>query len=158
MKILVSSCLLGDNVKYSGGNNFNQDLINLLEKYNFEIIKVCPEVMGGLSTPRIPAEIIRNKVINKNGKDVTKEFEVGAEKILEMAKKNNVDLVILKENSPSCGVNKIYDGTFSNILIEGRGLTAEKLFSEDIKIFSEKDLDKIEKFLKEKLKNEYSFT
>ncbi len=134
MKILISSCLLGDNVKYSGGNNFNQNLIDLLEKYDFEIIKVCPEVMGGLSTPRTPAEIIKNKVITKIGED------------------DKVDLVILKENSPSCGVNKIYDGTFSNILIEGRGLTAEKLFSEEIKIFSEKELDKIEKFLKSNLK------
>ncbi len=157
MKILVSSCLLGENVKYSGGNNLNKSLIDLLEKYNFEIIKVCPEVLGGLSTPRTPAEIIKNNIITKNGKDVSKEFELGANKTVEIARNNNVKIAILKENSPSCGVNNVYNGTFSNTIIAGRGVTAKKLFLENIKIFSEKDLKKIEKFFKEK-ENEHSFT
>ena len=85
MKIIVSACLLGYNVKYDGKNNLNDELIEFLK--NHEVISVCPEVMGGLSTPRIPSEINNNKVINQENIDVTKEFSLGAEKTLEIAKK-----------------------------------------------------------------------
>ncbi len=110
MKILVSACLLGDNCKYDGSSNKNDELIKLLKDY--EIIKVCPECLGGLSIPRIPAEIKNDRIINKEGIDVTNEYLLGAKKTLEIARRNNIKVAILKKNSPSCGSNKIYDGTF----------------------------------------------
>lgn len=111
MKILISSCLLGKNVKYSGGNNFSKELTTLLKKYNVDIIEVCPEVLGGLRVPREPAEIVAEKVLTREGISVSSEFIRGAELILEIAVVNNVDFAILKERSPSCGRNFIYDGT-----------------------------------------------
>ena len=132
---MVSACLLGDNVKYDGSNNKNDKLIKFLKDY--EVIKVCPEVLGGLNVPRIPAEIINNEVINKEGVLVTKEYMRGAKKTLEIAKKNNIKIAILKKNSPSCSSNKIYDGTFSHTLIDGYGITAKLLKENDIKVFDE---------------------
>lgn len=148
-KVLLSSCLLGENVKYSGGNNFSKDLLDILKKYNIEIIKVCPEVDGGLSIPREPAEILGNDIVNKKGKSVLKEFKKGAELSLEKAKANNIAFAILKEKSPSCGSNAIYDGSFSGTLVKGEGLTTKILRENKIKVFSEEELDKIEEFLKE---------
>ena len=137
MKIMVSACLLGDNVKYNGSNNKNDELINFLKDY--EVIKVCPEVMGGLSIPRIPAEIRDNKVINKENIDVTKEYLLGAEKTLKIAQDNDIKIAILKKNSPSCGSNEIYDGTFTNTLIPGGGITAKLLKENDILVLDEEN-------------------
>lgn len=117
MKIGVSSCLLGINCKYNGQSNKNEGIIKLKEKY--ELVPICPEVLGGLPTPRIPAEIIKDKVINKQGIDVTRNYNDGANKALQILKENNINIVILKSKSPSCGRDRIYDGTFSHILIEG---------------------------------------
>lgn len=147
-KVLISACLLGENVKYSGGNNFSKDLIEILNKYNIEFIKVCPEVDAGLSTPREPAEILGNNIITKNGKFVTSEFKKGAELSLKKAKESNIAFAILKEKSPSCGSNFIYDGTFSGKLISGEGYTAKILRENNFKIFSENDLSEIERILK----------
>ncbi len=140
VKILVSSCLLGDNCKYNGKNNY----CNIESKLkNYEIIKFCPEVEGGLSIPRTPAEIINNKVITAHNNDVTNEFNLGAQKCLDLCKKHNITKAILKEKSPSCGVNFIYDGTFNNKLIEGCGVTTKLLQDNGIVVISEID------FLKE---------
>jgi uncharacterized protein YbbK (DUF523 family) len=122
MKIMVSACLMGDNVKYNGENNYCKDLLNFLKDY--EIIKVCPEVMGGLNIPRSPAEIKDDKVINQDGVDVTKEFYEGAFKTLQIALDNDIKFAILKKNSPSCGYGQIYDGTFSHTLTKGDGITS----------------------------------
>ena len=135
MKIMVSACLLGDNVKYDGKNNKNDELIDFLK--NHEVIKVCHEVLGGLSIPRIPSEIRNNKVINKDNIDVTKEFILGAEKTLEIVKENNIKLAILKKNSPSCGSGTIYDGTFTHTKISGDGITAKLLKENEIIILNE---------------------
>lgn len=135
MKIMVSACLLGDNVKYDGNNNKNDELINFLKDY--EIIKVCPEILGGLSIPRIPSEIRNNRVINKKNIDVTKEFKLGAEKTLEIAKKENVKVAILKKNSPSCGSGTIYDGTFTHTKINDDGITSKLLKENNIVILNE---------------------
>ena len=143
MKIMVSACLLGDNVKYNGGNNRNEELINFLKDY--EIIKVCPECLGGLTIPRDPSEIINNKVITENGLDVTNEFMLGATKTLEIAKANNVKIAILKKNSPSCGSNTIYDGTFSHNIISGDGITAKLLKENGIIVFNEENYINIKK-------------
>lgn len=139
-KILVSACLLGKNVKYNGGNNHNDLVISLSKDY--EIIPICPEVDGGLSCPRCPSEIIGNKVINKVGKDVTNEFVLGANKALKIAKENNPEFIVLKENSPSCGVNYIYDGTFTSNKIKGQGVTTKLLKENGFKIISENELEK----------------
>lgn len=135
MKIMVSACLLGDNVKYDGNNNYNQELVDFLKDY--EVIKICPEIFGGLDIPRIPAEILQDKVINKEGRDVTNYFNEGALKTLEIAKKNNVTVAILKRNSPSCGFNTIYDGTFTHNIIKGDGITAKLLNENGIKVLNE---------------------
>ena len=104
MKILVSACLLGIDCKYNGKNNKNGKIIELLKDH--ELIPVCPEIMGGLPTPRIPAEIHQNKVIAKDGKDVTKQYQKGAKETLKIAKLYNCHIAILKEKSPSCGCGK----------------------------------------------------
>ena len=135
MKIMVSACLLGDNVKYDGTNNKNDDLIKFLKDY--EVIKICPEILGGLSIPRISSEIKNNKVFNEKGIDVTKEFVLGAEKTLEIAKKNNIKIAILKKNSPSCGSRKVYDGTFSHTLTQGDGITVKMLKNNGIIVYDE---------------------
>ena len=109
IKVLISACLLGDNVKYSGGNNLTPELVTLLEKYNVDIVKVCPECFAGLPIPRLPSEIKEGKVYSKDGRDITEEFLDGAEKTYEVAERKQADFAILKERSPSCGSSFIYD-------------------------------------------------
>ena len=135
MKIMVSACLLGDNVKYNGKNNRNEKLIDFLKDY--DVIKVCPEVLGGLSIPRDPSEIRKNFVYNNKNIDVTRYFLSGAYKVLEIIKSQNIKVAILKENSPSCGSNYIYDGTFKNKKIKGMGITSKVLKENGITILNE---------------------
>lgn len=137
MKIMVSACLLGDNVKYNGQNNYQEKLHKFLAGH--EVIKVCPEVMGGLSIPRSPAEIKGNSVINQEGYDVTKEYHFGALKTLEIAKKEQIKVAILKKNSPSCSNKKIYDGTFTHTLVNGMGVTAQLLKENGITVLNEEE-------------------
>lgn len=144
-KIIVSACLLGDNCKYNGGNNLRQSIIDDLKDYT--IIKICPEVFGGLPIPRIPAEIIKDKVINKSGIDVTDNYQKGANIALELAVKHNAKIAILKQKSPSCGVGKIYDGTFTSTIIDGFGVTAELFKKNNIKLYTE---DNYQEILKKK--------
>ena len=122
MKVIVSACLAGDNCKYNGGNNLNRKMLDFLQSH--EIIKVCPEVLGGLPTPRPSAEIVDGYVMNTEGKNITKEFTIGAQRAFEIVKKENPDLIILQSRSPSCGIRQIYDGTFTGIKIPGHGLFA----------------------------------
>ena len=131
-KILVSSCLLGLNCKYDGGNNYSKKVNEFLKDY--EVVPVCPEIMGGLPTPRASSEIFKNKVITKEGKDVTKQYKKGAEECLFLAKKYNIKKALLKLRSPSCGSDEIYDGTFSHTLTEGDGITAKLLKDNGIEI------------------------
>ena len=149
IKVLISACLLGDNVKYSGGNNLTPELVTLLEKYNVKIVKICPECFAGLTIPRVPSEIREDKVFSKDGRDITEEFLSGAEKTYQVAKRKQVDFAILKERSPSCGSSYIYDGSFSGNVIQGQGLTAKKLSKENIIIFSEENLEEIKDYLEE---------
>ena len=128
-------CLLGEPCRYDGKSCPFEDAIKLKEKY--ELVPVCPEVLGGLSTPRSPAERVGDKVISKDGKDVTKEYILGAERALEIAKENGCTLAILKEKSPSCGCGKIYDGTHTKTLTDGDGVTAELLKKNGIKVIGE---------------------
>ena len=133
--VLVSSCLLGKNCKYNGGNNNCDDLKKLIDKYN--LIEICPEVLGGLPTPRHPSEIVNDKVMNKIGEDVTKQFILGANIALNIAKEYNVKYAILKANSPSCGFGCIYDGTFSGKITKGNGVTADLLYKNGVVILNE---------------------
>ena len=122
MKVMVSACLLGENCKYNGGNNLNPNLLRLLSGHT--VIPVCPEVLGGLPVPRIPAEIVNGAVVNREGISVDDAFRRGAEKALELAAERP-DLVILQSRSPSCGTRQVYDGTFSGTLVRGKGVFAE---------------------------------
>jgi len=134
--ILVSACLAGMKCRYDGNDTFKQDIFDLVLKG--EAIPVCPETMGGLEVPREPAERVGDKVISKSGRDVTIEFKKGAEKTLEIALINKIELAILKSKSPSCGVSKIYDGSFSSKLIPGNGITTELLMKNGIRVINEK--------------------
>lgn len=138
MKILVSACLLGTNCKYNGGNNLNQQVLTFLKGH--QIIPICPETLGGLPIPRPPAEIVNGIVINKEGKSVDIEFKKGAEKALKKALEEKVDLAILKANSPSCGSNQIYDGSFSGKKIPGNGVFVKLLKENGIKVITEDEI------------------
>lgn len=139
MKVIVSACLAGDNCKYNGGNNINQKMMDFLKSH--EMLKVCPEVLGGLPTPRPSAEIVDGKVINTEGKNITKESTLGAQKAFEIVQKEKPDLIILQSRSPSCGIKQIYDGTFSGNKIPGHGLFAELCIKAGYKVLDIEDLD-----------------
>lgn len=147
--VLVSSCLGGINCKYSGENNLNPFVLELINKGL--AIPLCAEQLGGLSTPRIPAEILKEKVITKNGNDVTEEFLKGAKNVLEICKTLNIKTAILKSKSPSCGLGKIYDGSFSGKLIDGNGITAQLLINNGIKVFTENEIDEFIKYTKQEV-------
>ncbi len=138
--VLISACLLGVDCKYNGSNNkLDDEIINSLkEKYN--LIPVCPEIMGGMSTPRNPVEIKDGKVFDYDGIEYTEEFEKGSIEVLKLANVFNATIAILKENSPSCGSNYIYDGSFNHQKIQGMGITARKLAKENIKLVSEENV------------------
>ena len=125
MKILVSACLLGENCKYSGGNNYSEKAAAFVQGH--EVIPVCPEVLGGLSVPRTPAEIVNGEVVTKDGVSVDAAFRAGAARALAIAKENGVELAILQPRSPSCGAAEVYDGTFTGRKIPGQGVFAALL-------------------------------
>ena len=138
-KVAVSACLVGKNTKYDGTHNYNQAVMDYLK--DKEYILICPEVLGGLPTPRVPSEIVNNKVVNKENIDVTKEFVSGANKALKMLIDNNIEEVIVKSKSPSCGYKQIYDGTFTNKIIEGNGIFTSLAIEKGIKVLTEKDIE-----------------
>ena len=138
-KIGVSACLLGENVRYDGTNKINNELIDILS--GNEIVSICPELLGGFLIPHLPCEIRNNKVYDANNNDVTNILLSGAKIALEKIK--HCDFVILKTKSPSCGYKMIYDGTFSNKLIEGNGVFTKLCLQNNIKIFTEKDIEGI---------------
>ena len=125
MKIMVSACLIGENCKYNGKNNKNEKVLALLE--GNEVIPICPEVMGGLPTPRVPAEVVRDVVTTRDGRVVDQEFRRGARLSLAIAQREKPDLIILQSRSPSCGARQRYDGTFTGTLIDRPGVMAELL-------------------------------
>ena len=140
MKIIASACLMGENCKYNGGNNDSMKLHRFIEENDAEVITVCPEVLGGLPTPRIPSEIVEGKVINREYISVDKEFRTGAEKAFEMVLKEQPDLIILQSRSPSCGVKEIYDGTFSGTKIPGSGVFASRIIEAGLRVVDIEDL------------------
>lgn len=137
--VLVSACLVGENCKYSGGNNRNEAVCRFLEEQDY--VPFCPEQAGGLPTPRLPSEIREGRVYARDGADVTEAFRFGAEKALALCREKGVTMAILKDGSPSCGCHRVYDGTFSGVKIPGRGITAGVLAASGIVVFSEDDVE-----------------
>lgn len=140
-KILVSSCLLGEACRYDGKSKPCNEVIALAEKYT--LIPVCAEVLGGLPTPRLPAEIVGERVLRCDGIDVTENYKRGAEAVLEVACQNDIKIAILKSNSPSCSNKMIYDGTFSRTLTEGMGILAHLLKKNGILVLNEKEIQNL---------------
>lgn len=145
--ILVSACLLGVNCRYDGRNGRNEKVLELMERYH--LIPVCPEQLGGLETPRKPAERqplnkeYENeiRVVNQAGEDVSAGFRRGAEETLKIARLYGCKQAILKERSPSCGHGVIYDGTFSGKKVPGSGVTAELLVKNGITVTGETEME-----------------
>jgi len=137
-KILVSACLLGLSCRYDGKEKPDERVIALKEKY--ELVPFCPEIYGGLETPRTPSERVDDKVIMKNGRDVTENYKRGARGALYLCKTMGIKKAVLKERSPSCGNGKIYDGSFSGTLKDGDGVTAELLKKNGIEVFGESEV------------------
>ena len=144
MKILVSACLLGVSCRYDGQSKAYPLVDELCRRH--EIVPVCPEIMGGLPTPRVPAERQGARVVTKAGGDVTAQYRRGAEEVLRLAQKLGCTVAVLKERSPSCGSGHIYDGTFSGTLTDGWGVAAELLRRHGIRVLGE---SAIERFLHE---------
>ena len=137
MNIIVSACLIGAECRYNGTSAANEIVIRYTDHDKINLIPVCPEVLGGLPTPRVPCEMAGDRVIGKDGWDYTAQFEQGAEETLKLAQKYDCKYAILKERSPSCGCGQIYDGTFTGKLVDGSGVTAELLSRCGVKIISE---------------------
>lgn len=136
--LLISECLCGVCCRYDGDHNRIECLEELKNVYN--LVPVCPEVLGGLLTPRPPAERVGNRVQTKNGADVTEQFKRGATLALAIAIEKNCRCALLKAKSPSCGYGELYDGTFTRTLVNGVGVTSELLLQHDIQIYTEKNV------------------
>ena len=140
---IISACLVGENCKYNGGNNSCRWVEEFAETHSH--VLVCPETEGGLAAPRPPAEIVGDKVINSEGKDVTAEFSAGAAASYKRAMAaaaaagEQVEGAILKAKSPSCGRDRIYDGTFSKTLTDGDGLFVRLMKNDNIKVITEQE-------------------
>ena len=139
--VLISACLLGFECKYCGGSNKlpERQLAALRER--FRLIPVCPESAGGLPTPRDPSERLGDKVVSNQGRDVTAQYQKGAETALRLARRYGCKAALLKEKSPSCGSGQIYDGSFTGKLIPGDGVAAEELKKEGLIVFGESDTE-----------------
>lgn len=144
IKALISACLLGKKVRYDGGSNPVQALIDM----DIDWIPVCPEVMGGLPIPRPPSERIGDRVVSVQGQDVTDAFELGVEKALQFLDDVDISFAVLKSRSPSCGSGWIYDGSFSSHLISGDGLLAQELKKRGLTLFTDEDLDELYDYIK----------
>ncbi len=137
MKVLVSSCIMGENCKYNGKNNKNEKVIEYLQ--GKEVVCVCPELLAGMSSPRPCAEIVDGCVYNEYGECIDSEYRKGVALALEKIKNEGIEFAILQSRSPTCGVNKIYDGTFSGRLISGQGLFAAALDKNGYKVIDVED-------------------
>ena len=141
MKILVSHCLLGEPCRYDGASRLDRQVMEL-HKAGHTLIPVCPEVLGGLDTPRAPAELQPDgRVVNEEGEDVTAAYQAGAQAVLRIAKEQGCTLAVLKARSPSCGCGEVYDGTFTRTLKGGWGVAARVLLEAGVTVMDEEHLD-----------------
>lgn len=142
-KLLISACLLGAECKYSGGSNrLPEDTLRALRE-RYGLVPVCPETAGGLPIPREPSERVGERVMSRSGADVTGQFTKGGETAQALALRFGCKKALLKENSPSCGSGRIYDGSFSGILRSGYGVAAEALIELDVEIYGESGVDEL---------------
>lgn len=138
MKIVVSACLLGRNCKYNGGNNLCPAVCEFVEGH--QVIPVCPEVLAGLGVPRTPVEIVNGQVKTKDGLSVDGPLRKAVADIMQQLQGQNIDCVILKSRSPTCGVRQVYDGTFSGTLVNGSGVLAQALKDAGYKVIDSEEL------------------
>ena len=138
MKVVVSACLLGENCKYNGGNNYSEKVAQFVS--GREVIPVCPERLAGLGIPRTPIEIRDGRVISRDGKDVTAVLNEAVGQILAQLSAEDVECVVLKSRSPTCGVKQVYDGTFTGTLVDGMGVLAKALTDAGYKILDAEDI------------------
>ena len=138
MKILVSACLLGENCKYNGGNNYNPAVIKFTAGH--EVISICPEMLAGLGCPRTPVEIVRGVVTARDGSVVDKPLREAVARAMQQIKEEEIDCAVLQSRSPTCGVNQIYDGTFSGTRIAGSGIFAQALKDAGYRVIDAEDL------------------
>lgn len=138
MKIVVSACLLGENCKYNGGNNFSSSVAEFVR--GREVIPVCPERLAGLGVPREPIEIVDGHVRRQDGTSVDHQLREAVEQILAQLRGQDIECVVLKSRSPTCGVKQVHDGTFSGKLVDGMGVLAEALQKNGYKVIDAEDL------------------
>lgn len=134
-KVIVSACLLGENCKYNGGNNYNKELTEFLKAHGTEVIAVCPEVEGGLPVPRTPVELVDGVAVNRDGENVDAYFRAGVKKVLDRIRGEAIAAAILQPRSPSCGVKQVYDGSFTGKLISGEGMLTAALKEAGIPVY-----------------------
>lgn len=137
MKILVSSCVMGKNCKYNGGNNYNSRVMEFLK--DKEVIEICPELLADLPIPRLSAELVDGVVMSIDGENVDNEYRHAVELAMREIGNVDIDLVILQSRSPTCGVNQVYDGSFTGRLIKGQGLFAQALIKAGYKVVDAED-------------------
>ena len=140
-RLLVSACLLGVGCRYDGERVKKIETLSLISR--FDLVPFCPEIYGGLPTPRVPSERVGDRVVMKDGTDVTYQYKRGAEEACRLCRELGIKYALLKARSPSCGVGRIYDGSFSATLKEGDGVCAEMLKAQGVTVFSEEELDRL---------------
>ena len=138
-KIVVSACLMGRNCKYNGGNNYNENLVEMLK--DKDIIEVCPEVAAGMTVPRPAVEIFNGRVIRADGSDWDEVYRKGVEAVMKQLEDEDIEYAVLQSRSPTCGVKQIYDGTFSKTRVDGQGLLARALSKRGIALFDVEDIN-----------------
>ena len=137
MKVLVSACIVGRNCKYNGGNNYNLKVVEFLR--DKEVIEICPEMLAGMEIPRVSAEIVNGRVTDQDGNDVHEEFLRAVNLAMDRIDGEDIGLAILQSRSPTCGVNRIYDGRFSGRLIRGQGVFARALIEKGYEVVDSED-------------------
>ncbi len=137
-KVLVSGCLLGENCKYNGGNNYNPRIVEFLK--DKEVISICPEIMAGMGCPRNPIEIVDGVLTDCHGKNVDSLIRKSVMEIMERIRDEEIQCAILQSRSPTCGVKQVYDGTFSGKLIPGSGVFAKSLMDAGYLVIDGEDI------------------
>ena len=138
MKILVSACLLGENCKYNGGNNYNAAVAEYVK--GKDILPICPEMMAGMGCPRTPIEIVDGVMMDRNGNNVDAAMWDAVATAMDFIHKEEIQCAVLQSRSPTCGVNQIYDGSFSGKLIPGSGVLAQALKTEGYQVIDAEDI------------------
>lgn len=140
MKILVSACLLGENCKYNGGNNYNVAVVEFVK--DKDVLPICPEMMAGMDCPRTPIEIVDGVLMDRDGKNVDVAMREAVANAMELIQEEEIQCAVLQSRSPTCGVNQIYDGSFSGKLIEGSGVFVQALKDAGYQVIDAEDVEK----------------